>query len=83
MSTNYAGAFNVFVSAHDARVRFIDVTPQMSSDGKIIEDRTDVCDVCMSLPLAKQLAKRLTEAIMHYESAVSPVVDLDEKKVKE
>ena len=83
MNTNYAGAFNVFVSAFDARIRFIDVNPQVSGDGQIVEERTAVCDVCLSLPLAKQLAKHLAEAIAHYETSVSPVVDLDEIKAKE
>lgn len=78
MSQNYATVFNIMVSPFDMKFKFKAIEPDLQEDGTIIADKTEsVADVTLPIPVAKQFAKRLNEAIENYEKQIGAIIDVD------
>ena len=73
----YADGFNLALNRVDAKIFFLSVDPVFAKDASASADVSVISKVTMSLPVAKQLCKRLNEAIAQYEKQYSEIVDLD------
>ena len=79
----YADAFGILGSLTDIKIDFASTQPQISEDGKIVGD-TQIFEhrIILSLPLAKDLAKKLAGAVADYEKSFGSVLDLDKVREK-
>lgn len=78
MSQKYASAFNISMSLFDIKFSFVSVDPVFDDKGNIIAEKKEpVSEVTLSLPIAKQFANKLNQAICQYENTVSEIVDVD------
>lgn len=79
----YADAFGILASLTDMKIDFAITQPQLGEDGKIIdENKVFEHRIIMSMPLAKDLAKKLMGAVLDYEKNFGTVLDMDEVKLK-
>ena len=53
------------------------VDPIIQANGQTIEVKEEVGNITLSIPIAKQFAKKLREAIESYETQFSEIIDLD------
>jgi len=82
----YADAFGIMTNLTDVKIDFSISNPKVDASGKIVgDDHIFEHRIVLSLPLAKDLAKKLTDAISNYENTFGSVVDLGEiqSKVKQ
>ena len=77
MSQNYACEFNIMMSLFDVKLKFLAVDPIIQANGQTIEVKEEVGNITLSIPIAKQFAKKLREAIESYETQFSEIIDLD------
>lgn len=83
MEKIYADAFGIIGGLSDIKIDFVTVDLMLDADGKPIgETRNIEQRVTMPMPLAKDFAKKLTEAVEHYENTFGPVLDLEEVRRK-
>ena len=73
----YAEGFGVICGLADLKIDFQSVDPVMLPDGKVAENKTTEVRVSMSLPLAKDLLKRLNQTIIAYENQFGAILDLE------
>ena len=79
----YADAFGIISSLVDIKIDFISTQPQISEDGSIVGDeKTFEHRIILALPLAKDLAKKLTHAVADYEKNFGSVLDLGDVQEK-
>ena len=65
----YADSFRILGSMTDINIDFASSHPKIGENGAIIgEDNVLEQKIILSLPLAKELAKKLTGAVADYES---------------
>ena len=65
----YATVFNVFMSARDCKISFIDVDPVIGENGQVIDQKTSGQQtITLPLSTAKELVKILGEQITLYEN---------------
>ncbi len=75
----YADAFGILASLTDIKIDFAITQPQIGEDGKIVGDnKIFEHRIILSLPLAKDLAKKLAGAVADYEKDFGSVLDLGE-----
>lgn len=79
----YADAFGILSSLTDVKIDFASTQPQIDENGKIVgENRILEQRIILSLPLAKNLATKLANAVEDYEKNFGSILDLDEVRGK-
>lgn len=74
----YAGGFNLAVSPTDVRVELLSVSP-VFMDGQISDTEIKTAGkFAMSLPLAKQFCRQLSEMLDRFEKSHGTILDLDD-----
>ena len=76
----YAEGFGLAVSATDAKILFMSIQPKVVDGVVSGQAVSENCRVTLSIPLAKQLCKQLSNAIEQYEKSYGKVIDLEEIK---
>lgn len=73
----YADSFGIMSNLTDVKIDFSITDPRVE-EGENVVDPNPVFEhrIVMSLPLAKDLAKKLTAAVSNYERAFGSIVDL-------
>ncbi len=74
----YADAFNIIAGPSDIKLNIVSVDIEVDEEKKTISEKREVSQrVTFSLPVAKDLAKKLSEAVADYEKTFGTIVDLD------
>ena len=74
----YAESYGILNGLADIKIDFMSVDVMPAEDGSLTEHSKVVQRVTLSLPLAKDLSKKLSIAIADYERKFGPILDLDE-----
>ena len=83
MSSIYADGFSIMTGLTDTKIDFLAINPVTNEKGEVIgEQRTPEQRIILSLPLAKELAEKLSEMIVMYEAQFGTVLDLKAAREK-
>lgn len=76
----YADVFGIFSSLTDVKIDFASTQPRINEKGDFVDEKVSVQRIVLSLPLAKDLAKKLSDAVQDYENHFGDVLNLDEAR---
>lgn len=74
----YAEGFGIICGLADMKIDFQSVDPVVDQNGNVSETKTTEARISLSLPLAKDLTKRLCNAIADYERKFGQILDIEE-----
>ena len=74
----YAEAYGILNGLTDFKIDFMSIDVVPTEDGSFTENRKVEHRVTLSLPLAKDLAQKLSACISDYEKKFGPILNLDE-----
>ena len=77
MNNTYADTFRIFGSLTDIKLDFATTQPCVDENGNIIgEEHSNEHRIILSLPLAKNLAAKLSATVEDYEKNFGAVLDM-------
>lgn len=74
MDNIYSTAFQIVGSVYDVQIQFDAIMPQLDGKGNVIGDeKVPLKRVTLPVPVAKDLAQKLNEAIENYEKVFGEI----------
>lgn len=74
MDNIYSTAFQIVGSVYDVQIQFDAIVPQLDGNGNVVGDsKAPLQRVILPVPIAKELAQKLNEAIENYEKVFGEI----------